>query len=62
MNCMQCRHYNFYLMITQGPYLYAGNIPCHNCSRFSCLQDNFVPVTENDYARTDNVLCDETTD
>ncbi len=42
--CKQCQHHNFYKMITDGPYGYAGPIPCQRCSRFSVTQDNFEPI------------------
>lgn len=42
--CKNCQHYHFYLMITGGPYGYAGRIPCETCSRFSHQQDNFSPT------------------
>jgi hypothetical protein len=40
MSCKECKHYHFYLMV-QGPYMYAGVVPCQACSRFSHYQDNF---------------------
>jgi hypothetical protein len=42
-SCKTCSNYHFYLMITGGPYGYAGRIPCVNCSRFSYAQDNYSP-------------------
>jgi len=44
MNCKECRHYGFYQMITQGPYAYAGKIPCVTCGRFDPKEDNFEPI------------------
>jgi hypothetical protein len=40
-SCRTCRHYGFYRMITEGPYGYAGVIPCTTCSRFSVVLDNY---------------------
>ena len=44
MNCKTCRHYGFYQMITNGPYGYAGEIPCVTCRHFSVAQDNYEPM------------------
>lgn len=47
MICKTCRHYQFYLMITQGSYHYAGDIPCLRCKHFSVTEDNYEPIPPN---------------
>lgn len=42
-SCKTCQHYDFYVMITSGPYGYTGVIPCQRCSRFSSREDNYKP-------------------
>ena len=44
MNCRQCAHYGFYRMITDGPYGYAGKIPCLTCKHLDWQEDNFTPI------------------
>jgi len=45
--CKECCHYDFYKMITSGPYSYSGEIPCNRCVHFSFVEDNFEPIAKN---------------
>lgn len=46
MKCKTCRHYGFYQMITNGPYGYAGTIPCTGCVHFSFDTDHYEPIVD----------------
>ena len=61
MTCETCVNYGFYRMITDNkPYGYSGHIPCITCSRYSVLQDKFIPrpldEKEEKYAKDAEVV------
>lgn len=48
VKCKTCQYYNFYQMITDGPYSYLGKIPCLTCIHLSDKVDNYEPIGAND--------------
>ena len=52
--CKTCKHYGFYRMIMDGPYSYAGPIPCLTCCYFSVQENNYESITPTNPSPSDS--------